>query len=409
MPALTPTQDLLLVLLVIFAAPYLAWRLAGPARVPLVVVQIVGGVLLGPGVLGALAPAVYGRVFTPAAIGAVNAVASWAVMLFVWAAGLELDLAEARRNWRETTGTAGLALLAPLLLGAAAALVLFREPGWRGPHGAVWQATLGMGMACAVTALPILVLFLEDLDILQRPLGRRALRYASLDDVAIWAVLALVVADAARAATQLAFALGFLVAIWAVRRWMPRLGARDRWAAGLVWLLGCSLAADMAGLHFMVGAFLSGAVLDMEGFGRDRVAQFRGTVLMVLMPVFFLSTGLRTHWSLGGLTVFAAAGLLLVAAVGGKLAGVGLAGRLLGWGRGEASLIGWLLQTKALVMIIFANVLLDRGVISADAFTALLMMALASTVLTIPVVRRALGRAPHLADAEVLRKRAVAR
>ena len=112
----------------------------------------------------------------------------------------------------------------------------------------------------------------------------------------------------------------------------------------------------------------------------------RDHVLLVLMPVFFLSTGLRTEWTLGGYTVFAAAGLLLFASVAGKLLGVHMAGRVLKWAPGEASIVGWLLQTKALIMIIFANVLLDKQIITNETFTALLIMAVASTMLTVPVV-----------------------
>jgi Kef-type K+ transport system membrane component KefB len=108
--------------------------------------------------------------------------------------------------------------------------------------------------------------------------------------------------------------------------------------------------------------------------------------------VFFLSTGLRTEWGVGGVAVFGVAAALLVAAVAGKLAGTHLAGRLLGWAPGEAALVGWLLQTKALIMIIFSNVLLDRGVITADTFTALLLMAVASTMLTVPMVAPRLAR-----------------
>ena len=110
--------------------------------------------------------------------------------------------------------------------------------------------------------------------------------------------------------------------------------------------------------------------------------------------MFFLSTGLRTNWDVGGLAVFAVAGLLLVASVAGKLGGVHLAGRILGWPRGEASIIGWLLQTKALIMIIFANILLDKQIITAETFTALLLMAVASTMLTIPVVTPRLATLP---------------
>jgi Kef-type K+ transport system membrane component KefB len=119
-------------------------------------------------------------------------------------------------------------------------------------------------------------------------------------------------------------------------------------------------------------------------------------VLLVMMPVFFLSTGLRTNWAVGGEAVFLAAALLLLASVTGKLAGIHLAGKILKWPVGEASVIGWLLQTKALIMIIFANVLLDKQVITNEAFTALLLMAVASTMLTTPVVTPKLARMKDL-------------
>ncbi len=112
------------------------------------------------------------------------------------------------------------------------------------------------------------------------------------------------------------------------------------------------------------------------------------------MPVFFLSTGLRTDWNLGGATVLLAAGLLLAASVAGKLLGVRLAGWVQGWPPAEARVAGWLLQTKGLIEIIFANVLLDKGVISAETFTALLLMAVASTMLTVPMVTPLLQRDP---------------
>jgi len=116
--------------------------------------------------------------------------------------------------------------------------------------------------------------------------------------------------------------------------------------------------------------------------------------------VFFLSTGLRTNWNVGGEAVFAAAALLLVASVAGKLIGIRVAGRILRWAPGEASIIGWLLQTKALIMIIFVNILLDKQIISSETFTALLLMAVASTMLTVPMV------APKLARLQSLIRRA---
>ena len=399
-PALPVTELYLLALIIIFAAPYLFWRLLKTDYyAPLVVVQIVSGILLGPGVLGAIFPDYYATVFAPPVIGALNGVAWWAVMLFVFVAGLELDLEEAWK-WRGETGlTAGLALGVPLVLGAGAALVLLAvsDPaGWIGAKGQTWQFVLGVGMACAVTALPILVLFMEKLEILRTPLGQRILRYASLDDVAIWGVLALILLDWQRVTRQAGFLLGFGVAVWLMRMLIAAIPQRDRWYTGLIWLAACGYLADWSGLHFMVGAFLAGAALDAKWFGIERIDAFRDTVLMTIMPVFFLSTGLRTSWDMGGLAAFAAAALLLAAMVLGKLLGIGLAGRLLKWGKGEAWAIGWLLQTKALIMIIFVNILFDKQVITSGAFTALLLAAVGSTMLTIPVVAPALRRRPEL-------------
>ncbi len=390
---MSTTEVFLVAMLIIFTVPYLIWRLGRTEYfAPLVVVQIVTGILLGPGVLGAAFPDYYQFVFNPSVIGALNGVAWWAVMVFVWIAGIELDLGAAWKHRRESGITAGLALGVPLAFGSVAAIGMLVVPGWIGPKALTWQFVLGIGMACAVTALPILILLMEKLEVLRQPIGQRILRYASVDDIAIWGVLALILMDWSRVGKQLGFLLAFLVVGWAFRQLMQRIPERDRWYAGLIWLALCGLGADWSGLHYMVGAFLAGASTDSHWFDQKQMDALRGHVLLVVMPVFFLSTGLRTNWNVGGSAVFIAAAALLVASVAGKLIGTHLAGRALNWQPGEASLIGWLLQTKALIMIIFANVLLDKQIITSETFTALLLMAVASTMLTVPIVAPKLAR-----------------
>jgi Kef-type K+ transport system membrane component KefB len=395
--AITTTEIFLIAMGIIFTVPYLIWRaLRTDYYAPLVVVQIVAGILLGPGILGRIFPGYYAYVFRPEVISLLNGIAWWAVMLFVFIAGIELDLKKAWRHRGESVTTAALALGAPLFLGSVAALGLLRYQGWLGPRASSWQFVLGVGMACAVTALPILILLMEKLEILRRPIGQRILRYASLDDVAIWGVLAVILMDWSRVGRQAGFLLVFAAASWLIRRLMQALAERERWYAALVWVLLCGWAADCSGLHFMVGAFLSGAVIDADWFDRAEMDRFRHYVLLAFMPVFFLSTGLRTRWDMGGSAVLLAAAVLLLAAVSGKLIGTIIAGRILGWARGEAAIIGWLLQTKALIMIIFVNVLLDKGLISSETFTALLLMAVVSTMLTVPMVAGRLRRAREL-------------
>lgn len=402
MHTVTTTEVFLLAMLLIFSVPYAIWRLGRTDYfAPLVVVQIIAGILLGPGVFGKLLPAQQAFIFRPDVMAALNGIAWWAVILYVMIAGIELDLRKAWENRRESGITAGLALGVPLLFGCVAAWGLLHFSGWIGEKAQPWQFVVGVGMGCAVTALPILILLMEKLEILRSALGQRLLRYASLDDVAIWGVLAVVLMDWQRIGRQLIFLAAFAIACVLFRRFMRWLPERDRWYVALIWLIACAFGADWSGLHFMVGAFLAGVVIDSDWFDQKKMDLLRNNVLLVVMPIYFLSTGLKTAWGAGGLMVFLVAAILLIAAIGGKLVGVQIAGRILKWKPGDASLIGWLLQTKALIMIIFISVLLDKQLITNDTFTALLLMAVASTMLTIPVVSPKLRRLyPELVGAE---------
>lgn len=392
MPAIKNISEIYLIaMLIIFTLPFLIWRMGKTEfYAPLVVVQIISGILLGPGVLGAIFPNYYQFVFNPQVIQLLDGIAWWAVMLFVMIAGIELDIKKAWEKRGETAVTASLALACPLIMGSIVAIGMLTYDGWVGESAKPWQFVLGIGMACSVTALPILILLMEKLAILRQPIGQRILRYTSLDDLAIWFALALILLDWTRLGRQVSFLVAFVLAAWAFRQLMSRLQEADRWYVSVAWLVLCGFAADWAGLHFMVGAFLAGAVMDAHWFNQEKMDLMRDHILLILMPVFFLSTGLKTQWNLGGTAVFVAAILLLIAAVGGKLIGTHLAGKMLNWDKGEASIIGWLLQTKALIMIVFANILLDKHIISSDTFTSLLLMAIMSTMMTVPMVYKKL-------------------
>lgn len=392
---MTTVELFLIAMLVIFAGPYLIWRLGRTDYwAPLVVIQIFAGIFLGPGILGTLSPETYKFVFTLQVITALNGIAWWAVTLFVFFAGLELDLGKLKSNKSESAITAGLALGTPLLFGSIMAWVLITYfPGaWAGSQAQTWQFVLGIGMACAVTALPILILLMQKLNIFRQPIGQRILRYASLDDIAIWGVLSLILLDWNRLGQQGMFLIMWVVASIGMRKIMPNLPEQDRIYASLIWLVVVALGADWCGLHFMVGAFLAGMVLDRQWFDEQVIDFMREHVLLFIMPVFFLSTGLRTSWEISGLLVIGVALLMYVTQASGKILGIQLAGKIYKWPPGEASLIGWLLQTKALIEIIFVSVLLDKGIITSQMFTVMLLMALISTMSTVPAVTPMLKR-----------------
>lgn len=388
------TDKMLVAMLIILALPYLLWRLGRTEHwAPLVVIQILTGIALGPGLLGSVFPHAYQVIFTPEVMWMLGGLASWGVILFVWLAGLELDLTTAWSERRDGVITAACALVFPMLLGGAVGLVLLTQgPNWMGQDAMPWQFVAGIGMACAVTALPILMLFMNKLGLLRQPFGQRVLRYASLDDIAIWGVLAVIVLDFDGLLQQLLFMVLFVLSARLIRQFMPKLPLSDRWSVSLIWLTIVAFAADWSGLHYMVGAFLAGAAMDRSWFDEGQVDRLREMVLLVLMPVFFLSTGLKTQWTLGGSAVIFVAMALLLAAIVGKWLGVKVASLVLGWPPGEARLIAWLLQTKALIMIIFSNVLLEKAIISSGMFTALLLMATFSTMLTIPMATQALKK-----------------
>lgn len=389
----SPTEIYLFVLLGIFLIPFLIWRIfRTDGYAPLVVVQILTGVAFGPGIFGHFFEKQYSTLFTPDTTKMLGGVATLAVISFVFTAGVEVDIRKAWAMRKDSLTTSFFALVTPLIVGAIAAAVLSMDKKWVGGNAHEWQFVLSVGMALAVTALPILVLLLEKMDILKSDIGIRSLRYASFDDVAIWAVFAIIIMDWERLFRQFSFLIFYCVISYFIMKYAYKIKQQDRIYFSLFWLLSCAYLADWSGLHYLVGGFLAGFVLKEEWLGEEILLEMRKWVLLVLMPVFFLNTGLRTQWELSDISVLYIAVILFAVQAVGKISGVSIAGKMLGWERRETVTIGWLLQTKALIEIIFCTIMLDKGIISAPMFTALLFMAIISTVATTPIVSRRLSK-----------------
>lgn len=387
------TEVYLFVLLGIFLVPYLFWRLFKTDNyAPLPVVQIVIGILFGPGIFGYFLPDAYSTLFNQDSIKMLAGVATLAVVLFVFTAGLEVDIQEAWKEKRDSLTTSFFALITPLVVGSVLAFIISFNEKWLGPETKKWQFVLSVGMAMAVTALPILVLLLEKMNILKSEIGVRCLRYASFDDIAIWTVFALILLDWDRLTKQLIFFGSYIIVSYLIIKYSNKIKQKDRIHFSIFWLLLCSYASDWAGLHYIVGGFLAGFVLSEEWIGKQTLEDLRKYVLLLIMPVFFLNTGLKTDWQLTDFTVIYLAIALFFFQAFGKILGVLISAKILKWPKRDAKIIGWLLQTKALIEIIFCTVMLDKGIISTEMFTALLFMAILSTVSTTPVVSRILKK-----------------
>lgn len=395
---------LLLQVAVVLAAARLAGRAARHLGQPQVVGEMLAGILLGPSVLGALAPAAAASLFPPASLGFLNALSQLGLVLFMFVVGLELDPALLRGRGRTALVTSHASIAVPFVLGAALAILLYPTLAPRGVPFA--EFALFMGAAMSVTAFPVLARILTERRLVGTRLGAVALACAAVDDATAWCILAGVVALVRAPASTLplwATAAGTILlaalVLGPVRRALDALGRRVR-ADGrlgedvLALLLLAALAAawttERLGVHALFGAFLVGvAVPKRDGLAAALSARFQDLMVVLLLPLFFAFTGLRTRVGLiAGGTLWAWCGLVTAVAVAGKFGGSALAARATGMAWREAGALGALMNTRGLMELVILNVGLDLGVLSPTLFAMMVLMALATTLMTTPLLER---------------------
>ncbi|MCZ7461765.1 cation:proton antiporter domain-containing protein [Streptomyces sp. WMMC940] len=371
---------------------------------PPVIGEIAMGILLGPSLLGWLWPEAQTWLFPEPVLPYTSVLGQIGLLGFMFLVGLELDLGTLRGSSRTAVAVSQAGILVPLGLGALLAFPLF---GRLAPDGVGFLPfALFVAVAMSVTAFPVLARILVDRGLYGTPLGALAMACAAVDDVAAWCLLALVVAltaagspfDAVSAAgLTVAFGAAMLLVVRPLlSRWAAR-GRADRANDGVVLVLLFSglclsaLATDLIGVHTLFGAFLFG-VAAPRGHRRIEAsaARLRAVVVPVLLPLFFVHTGLSTE--IGVLAADPAqwlwAGALLAVAVLGKWGGAAAAARLCGRSWREATAIGALMNCRGLTELVVLTIGLELGVIGPDLFTMLVLVALITTAVTAPVVSR---------------------
>lgn len=383
---------LLLQAAVLIAGPWALWRLAGFHHIaPLAVLQIIVGVLLGPSVFGAIAPAAQAAMFPAESVIRIGAIAQIAVVLYSFVTGMHLDSALVRA----TNGIGIVALgsfvlpMAAGTLGAAGFAHLY--PQAAPAQGDMLAFSLACGLLVSVTALPVLAALLKEKGLLFTPFGQRALGLAAINDAFMWICVALLLVlfavggEGATLSLLPVYAAGLIGVAWLLRRF-----AKPENIAGTTVLM-CAFAplsawvADHAGLGYVVGAFAAGVIVPAS-LRAHLVSKLEWPALFLLMPFFFMATGLRVDARLLSAEFAGMVAALTLFAMLTKIGGTALAARLAGQGWREGIAIGIALQTKGLMEVLVATILVDRGIIGEAMFGPLVLMALLCTMATAPLL-----------------------
>lgn len=363
---------------------------------PTVVADMAAGILLGPSFLGWIAPGFSRLLFAPDAIEPLAWVAQVGVVLYMFLVGAELDFEHARAQVRSTAGVALAGFIVPVILGSLLGATL--DPGLMPAGRPLWQAALFMGVAMAMTAFPVLARILADTGLIATRLGARALSCAALADVIVWAAVGLLVGafeGGSGAAWSPVVAFLFVGGMLAVVRPLTARVASGPIGRGplgplvaLIALLVVALAAELAGVHAVVGAFLLGIGVPHESALARTMHARLSLAAGVVLPAFFAIAGLRTQIGLvQGISGWAACVAIIMVATIGKLGATAAAARLSGSGWMEATRLGVLMNVRGLMEIVVLNVGLDLGLVSPPLYTMMVLMALATTVMAVPAIR----------------------
>jgi Kef-type K+ transport system membrane component KefB len=369
---------------------------------PRVVGEMFAGILLGPSLLGWMAPGVSAYLFPSASLGFLNALSQIGVVVFMFLVGLGINPKELKKHGHAAVLTSHVSITAPFVL--AAFLSLYLYPKLSDDSVAFTSFALFMGSAMSVTAFPVLARILIERGWLQSRLGTVAIASAAVDDVTGWCILAYIVVltRAAHSGTSIWLTVGGIVVfalgmIYGVRHLLRRFETayRERgelsenlMALMLLLVLGSALCTEWLGLHLLFGAFMMGAIMPKEAkFIRYVLDRFETITVTLLLPLFFAFTGLRTNIGLvKGEEMWMYCGLIVLVATVGKLGGSTLASWLTGMPVREAAGLGTLMNTRGLMELVILDIGLDIKVISPALFSMMVVMALVTTFMATPLL-----------------------
>jgi Kef-type K+ transport system membrane component KefB len=370
---------------------------------PMVIAEMVGGIILGPSLFGWLAPGLWSQIFRPDSLTTLQLISQFGLVLFMCLVGVELNPAHFRRASWTSVVIAQSGIIIPFALGGALAFWLYPEYGNPSVPRPVF--VMFAGAAMSVTAFPVLARIIRETGLQHSRIGAITLVCAAIDDVTAWCILAFIVGIAGQRDisgatwTVVATVIYVIVMIGVVRPLLSRFGARvsspespppSLVALLITLLLVSSWATERIGIHGLFGGFLFGAILPKDrGLAQAFARRLETVVEVVFLPLFFASSGLNTRIGLlASGRDWAVAGAVVLVASAGKLGGCSLAAWLTGHRGRDAITLGVLMNTRGLMELIVLNIGLGMGVISPTVFSMMVIMALVTTCIASPLVRR---------------------
>jgi Kef-type K+ transport system membrane component KefB len=412
---------LFLQLAVILGATYVVSLISRRIRQPMVVAEMVAGILLGPSLLGWLAPGVQQWLFpetltlairqgsvtiTHPSMSILYAISQFGIAIYMFLVGLEFDGKLLSGRSRQATSLASAGIFIPFVLGVGTALYLYRYPGLFGQGTTILVAALFVGSALSITAFPVLARMLQEFGLTTTKLGALALMAASIDDVVCWCLLAIVLASFQSSFTIALLAIGgallyVVIMLTAGKRGLgvvvekveqAKHASRFVMIFVLLVLMLSSWFTLAIGIHQVFGAFILGLVIPRGRLVDEIRKQFEPLTSIVLLPLFFVYSGLNTQIGLVNTPLlWILLGAILVTAAIGKFGGCTLIARLSGQPWRESLALGTLMNSRGLIELIMLNIGLQDHIITPRFFTILVIMAIVTTLIASPAFERIYG------------------
>jgi len=368
---------------------------------PSVIGEIVAGIALGPSLLGLYFPEFSTTLFPSASLGNLQFLSQIGLILFMFVIGMELDLKVLKNKANDAVVISHASIVVPFSFGIGLAYFIYYRFA---PHGVDFLSfSLFMGIAMSITAFPVLARIVQEREMHKTRLGTIVITCAAADDITAWCILAAVIAIVkAGSFVSSLYVIGLAIVyvgamLFIVRPFLKKIGdlyksknklSKPVVAIFFLTLILSSYTSEIIGIHALFGAFMAGAIMpDITKFRAIFIEKVEDVSVILLLPLFFVFTGLRTQIGLiNDPYLWKLTGVIILVAVAGKFFGSALAAKFVGQSWQDSLTIGALMNTRGLMELVVLNIGYDLGVLTSEVFTMMVIMALVTTIMTGPAL-----------------------